>query len=76
MSAQGEAAPDPEWDTVGWFIATTHQLLGHDMAAAVMGVPAYDRADCLICAFERDPTDENKAAVMLALSAVKVDDDG
>lgn len=40
-------------DTIGWFIATTHQLLGHDQAAAVVGQPAGDKAACLLCQYER-----------------------
>lgn len=56
-------------DVVGWFIATTHQLLGHDKAAGFIGVPPGDRRRCLICQYERDPTPENKAAVETALRA-------
>lgn len=58
-------------DTIGWFIATSHQLLGHDKAAAMLGVPPGDKRDCLICAWEADPDDERKAAVTDALMAGK-----
>lgn len=55
-------------DPIGWFIVTTHQLLGHDKTAAVLGVPVGDRACCLICASERHPTDETRALVAAALA--------
>lgn len=55
-------------DAIGWFIATIHQMLGHDQAAAVLGVPVGDRAACLLCAFERAPTDELRARVTAALT--------
>lgn len=32
--------------TIGWFIATSHQLLGHDKAAALLGVPPGRKAGC------------------------------
>lgn len=39
-------------DSVGWFIATTHQLLGHDKAAALIGQPPYNKNTCILCLFE------------------------
>jgi hypothetical protein len=54
-------------DHIGWHIATTHQLLGHDKAAAALGVPPGDKTACLICAFEAYPTEENKRAVIDAI---------
>jgi hypothetical protein len=42
-------------DTIGRFIATLHNLLGHDKAAAAMGVPAGDKRQCLICQYEQYP---------------------
>lgn len=39
-------------DTIGWFIATLHQLLGHDKAAAVMGQPPYNKNTCILCLYE------------------------
>ena len=56
-------------DSIGWFIATIHQLLGHDKAALVCGQDPGDKADCLICQYEADPTPERKAAVEHALAA-------
>jgi hypothetical protein len=47
-------------DPIGWYIATTHQLLGHDKAAAVLGQPAGDKAACLLCQYERAPGDEQR----------------
>jgi hypothetical protein len=61
------AASGGVMDTIGWFIATTHQLLGHDKAAVVLGVPAGDPADCLICQFEDDPSGERRQAVIDAI---------
>lgn len=57
-------------DPIGWFIATTHQLLGHDKTAAITGNPedAGRQAECVICQYEADPTPERKAAVEAALS--------
>lgn len=55
-------------DPIGWFIASLHSLLGHDKAAAVMGVPPGDKTACVICAYEREPTPEGKAAVCEALA--------
>jgi len=34
-------------DPIGWYIATMHQFLGHDKAAAAMEVPVGDKTDCL-----------------------------
>jgi hypothetical protein len=31
-----------------------HDLLGYDTAASFMGVPAGDKADCLLCAGRED----------------------
>jgi hypothetical protein len=55
-------------DAVGWCIANLHTLLGHDKAAAVLGVPAGDRAGCLVCAYEADPSAERRRAVVDALA--------
>jgi len=55
-------------DAIGWFIATTHQLLGHDKTAAVIGQPPGDKSQCLICAYERHPTEERRQAVITALA--------
>ena len=54
-------------DVFGWYVVTLHQLLGHDKSAAFTGLPAGSRAECLVCAFEREPTDERRQAVIEAL---------
>ena len=55
-------------DPIGWCIANLHQLLGHDKAAAVLGVPVGDKTHCIICYYEHFPTPENKQAVIEALT--------
>ena len=59
--------PSGGLDSIGWFIATTHQLIGHDKTAAVIGQPPGNRDDCIICQYETNPTPENKAAVEAAI---------
>lgn len=54
-------------DVIGWFIATLHQVLGHDKAAAYLGQLSGDRSDCVICAYERQPDDEHRSAVIAAI---------
>lgn len=54
-------------DQLGWFIATTHQLLGHDKAAQVIGAPPGDKADCALCKYERTHDENDKLAVLAAL---------
>lgn len=56
-------------DTFGWFIATLHQFLGHDKAAAFIGVPAGDKDACLICQYEAHPSEAGRQAVIEALAA-------
>ncbi len=55
-------------DTIGWFIATTHQLLGHDKLAALIGQPTGDKAACVICQYEDRPSAERRQAVIDALA--------
>lgn len=55
-------------DTIGWFIATLHDLIGHDQAAAVIGVPSGDKASCLLCKHQREPNDITRQAVIRALA--------
>jgi hypothetical protein len=55
-------------DVVGWYIVTTHQLLGHDKTARVLGVDPRDKATCVICKFEANPTTANRLVVELALA--------
>jgi hypothetical protein len=39
-------------DTVGWFIATLHQLLGHRSAARFLGQAVGD-STCILCQYEK-----------------------
>ena len=55
-------------DKIGWFIATLHQLSGHDTAAAFLGQSAGDKAACVVCQYEQQPTSERRAAVIEALA--------
>jgi len=45
----------PGLDPIGWFIVTTHQPIGHDKTAALIGAPAGDKSECLICQYEQYP---------------------
>jgi hypothetical protein len=58
-------------DTIGWAIAMLHNLIGHDKAAAALGVPAGDKRACLICQYERNPAGQARQAVITALSPAK-----
>ena len=42
-------------DTVGWFIATLHQMLGHRAAGVYLGMPYEEgeERDCLLCKYEK-----------------------
>jgi hypothetical protein len=40
-------------DTIGWYIATMHQMLGHHKAAAALGQPPYNPESCILCLYER-----------------------
>ncbi len=62
-------------DTIGWFIANLHQMLGHDKTATVIGMPAGDRAACVICQYEAHPDKDTRAAVIRALAAEGTADD-
>lgn len=55
-------------DPVGRLIASLHNVLGHDKAAAYLGVPAGDKRDCLICAYEACPDDLARQRVIRALA--------
>lgn len=39
-------------DTIGWFIATLHQMLGHTAAARFLGQPVGDQTACILCRYE------------------------
>jgi len=54
-------------DPIGIFIAHMHQLLGHATAARFLGQPVGDRKTCVLCIFERNPTEANKRAVVAAI---------
>ena len=54
-------------DAIGWFVATLHDLIGHDPAAAFIGQPPGDRDDCLLCRHQREPNDLTRQAVIRAL---------
>lgn len=54
-------------DNISWMIANLHQLLGHDKAAAVLGVAPWPGPVCLLCEYERHPSPERRAAVLAAL---------
>jgi hypothetical protein len=56
-------------DLIGWYIATLHQLIGHDAAAASIGAPAGGKDSCVICRYESDPTQARREAVYAALAA-------
>jgi hypothetical protein len=55
-------------DAIGALIANLHQFLGHDKAALVLGVPPGDKDACIICAYERNPTEDGRAKVIAALA--------
>ncbi|HEY6276923.1 MAG TPA: hypothetical protein VIX86_11390 [Streptosporangiaceae bacterium] len=55
-------------DRIGWFIATLHQLLGHEKTAAVIGMPSGNTDACVLCRHERSPDDLTRQAVIRALS--------
>jgi hypothetical protein len=59
-------------DGIGWFIGTLHELIGHDAAAAVMGASSGDKDACLLCQYEREPTDERRRAVTRALTPTSI----
>ncbi len=55
-------------DLIGWYLATMHSIVGHDTTARFIGAPTGDRAECVICRYDRNPTAENRRAVEQALS--------
>lgn len=54
-------------DPVGRTIAQLHTMLGHDRTAAFLGQEPGDKDQCVLCRYERYPTDENRAAVVAAI---------
>ena len=59
-------------DSIGWFIGTLHQFVGHDAAAAVIGAKPGAKTVCLMCLYEREPTDERRRAVTRALAPTSI----
>ena len=55
-------------DTIGWFIATLHEMIGHDKTAAVIGQPPGDKAACVICRYEQTRSEEDRLLVLALLS--------
>ena len=58
-------------DPIGAFIATAHQILGHDVTAAVIGAQLGDKTLCLLCQYEKDPTGERRQAVVDAIGVAR-----
>lgn len=56
-------------DAIGALIANLHKAIGHDKAAAYLGQPPGDRADCVLCAYERQPDEGRRAAVIDAIGS-------
>jgi hypothetical protein len=52
-------------DDVGWYIATLHDLLGHDGVAAVIGMPACDQAACVLCRHDRGEATREDVIAMI-----------
>jgi len=44
-----------QMDTIGWFIATLHQLLGHRVTANFLGEPVEEgeMAQCVLCLYAK-----------------------
>jgi hypothetical protein len=42
-------------DTVAWFLASLHQLIGHRATANFLGQPVVEgeQADCILCRYEQ-----------------------
>jgi hypothetical protein len=62
-----EDAADLKMDPIGWFIATTHQILGHDKCAQVLGVDPHDGEVCKLCEYEKNPSDEGKREIIRSI---------
>lgn len=56
-------------DAYGVFIARFHNMLGHDKLAAFIGQPPGDKAACLLCQYEREPTPSRRQAVVAAIGS-------
>jgi hypothetical protein len=62
-------------DIYGWFIATLHQMHGHDKLAAFIGQPPGDKAACLLCQYEREPTQSRRQAVVAAIGSSRTEEE-
>jgi hypothetical protein len=61
-------------DAIGWYIATLHDLIGHDQAAAFIGQPpGGDQESCLLCQHQQEPNDVTRQAVIRALRPAAID---
>jgi hypothetical protein len=40
------------FDPIAWFLYNSHNLLGHDKTATLIGQPAGDKAVCVLCRFD------------------------
>jgi hypothetical protein len=40
-------------DSIGWFLITMHQMIGHRATADFLGQPRGDKADCILCQYEK-----------------------
>lgn len=54
-------------DTIAWFIATLHSIIGHDKTARVIGQSAGDKDVCILCCYERNPSQAARDKVLKAL---------
>lgn len=60
-------------DTIGWYIATMHQILGHDKAAAAMGQTVTDgeREHCILCKYERGEVDKTAVTEQIGVEVAR-----
>jgi hypothetical protein len=57
-----------QMDTIGWYIATLHQLLGHDKCAAALGEPSLDKTLCILCRYENGVATKDEVIERLGVS--------
>mgnify|MGYP001033338278 CR=1 FL=1 len=63
-------------DTIGWFIATLHQMLGHDKAAAFLGEPPLDKRMCILCMYEKGLATQDEVIARIGFSERSNDKEG
>jgi hypothetical protein len=61
-------------DPIGAYIANLHNLLGHDKTALVLGSPAGEKPDCILC--RHDQGLATREEVITALAAEEAVSDG